>query len=185
MALLLLVLLLPRAFETIAVPPQIAPFVEKGTRPILLEKGDLDGDGISDCILVLEEKEAEYERRRILRILLGTAAGGFKAAKRSESAVRDDRCGGTLGDCLQGVIVTPRQFVIGEYGGSGWRWSREATFRYSRRDRTWQLVEVTEQSFHVGNPEKVEVTTHKPPRDFGKIDIEEYDAFDYLGKGPK
>ena len=58
-------------------------------------------------------------------------------------------------------------------------------FAYSRRDRTWQLVRVESRSFRTSYPDDVQVTVEEPPRDFGKIDIGDFDPEDYLGKGPR
>jgi hypothetical protein len=90
-----------------------------------------------------------------------------------------------MGDCLQTVSASKKTIVIDTYGGSAWRWGAKATLRYSRRDATWQLVRVDDLSFHASDPEHVEKHSYKPPRDFGKIDIEEFEFFDYRGKGEK
>lgn len=69
------------------------------------------------------------------------------------------------------------------YGGSGWRWSANYTFAWSRRDQSWQLVRVEKESFHASEPDEIETTVHTPPKDFGLIDVTEFNPEDYLGRG--
>jgi len=174
--------------ETIVLVPEVQPFVEPGTRPIEIVRADLNGDGLSDFILVLEKlptADESHMLERTLLIIVRQAGGTLKLARRSESAVRDDDCGGPFGDCFQGVTAKDRAFTITEYGGGSWRFDRKSTFRFSSRDQTWQLVRVEEWSFHVSNPSKVKRKVYVPPRNYGKIDISEYDPGDFLGKGPK
>jgi hypothetical protein len=175
--------------KTIVLASELQHFVETGTRPIEVERADLNGDGLSDYLLVLEklqgEDEDDPERERILLIIVRKPGGALEVAGRSDSAVRDDQCGGTFGDCFQGVSAKRRMFVISEFGGSGWRWNRKSTFKFSSRDQTWQLVRVEEESFGVSDPSNVKRNVYVPPRDFGKIDISEYDPLGFLGEGAR
>jgi hypothetical protein len=174
--------------QTVVLTPELQRFVEKGTRPIEIERADLNGDGRSDFILVIENlspADATEEIERTLLIIVRESRGTLRVAARSDSAVRDDLCGGTFGDCFQGVSAKTKAFTISEFGGSGSRWSRESTFRFSSRDQTWQLVRVEESEFHVRAPDKIKRKVYVPPRDFGKIDISEYYAMEFLGTGSK
>lgn len=71
------------------------------------------------------------------------------------------------------------------YGGGSWRWSTNFTFGWSRRDQSWQLVGVESTSFHASEPDKVDPKIETPPKDFGLIDLGEFDPEDYLGRGKK
>lgn len=88
-----------------------------------------------------------------------------------------------MGDPLMGVTAGPGSFTINNYGGSAWRWEANFTFNYSRIDKTWQLVRVEHESFHAMNPDKVKQSVERPPYDFGKIDIADFDADNYEGRG--
>ena len=78
------------------------------------------------------------------------------------------------------------RFTIGHYGGSTLRWTATYSFGYSRRDQTWQLVKVESASFRSTEPERsMRVRTYRPPRDFGKIDIADFDPDRFLGVGAK
>jgi hypothetical protein len=175
-------------WETILLPSQLQSFVEPGTRPIELELADLNGDGLPDFIVVLENLPTADEAHgleRVFLIIAGQPGGALRVVTRSDSAVRDDTCGGPLGDCFGGVDVKGSTFILSEGGGSNWRWNRVSTFKFSSRDKTWQLVRVVEQSWHLSNPSKIKRTVYVPPNDFGKIDISEYDPNDFLRKGSK
>jgi hypothetical protein len=177
-------LLLGLVLASIEVPAGLQRFVEKGATPIAVEKGDLNRDGRSDYILVVEHAGKEDAPRSLL-VIVGNADGSLKLARRSEKAVYCRECGGVFGDPFNGIEIRKDRFVVHHYGGSSWRWTNDATFAWSRRDRTWQLVRVETSSFHAGDPENEERKTHTSPRDFGKIDLAEFDPDDYLGKGPK
>jgi len=165
------------------VPAEVLPFVEKGTTVAAIESGDLNGDGRQDVVLVLEP--ADPEQPRPLLLLLRDAKGQLKLAKRSAKAVFCRTCGGVMGDPFQGVSVKKGRFTIEHYGGSGWRWSTNFTFAWSRRDQSWQLVRVENQSFHAGEPDKIQKTVEVPPRDYGLIDVTAFDPEHYLGVGRK
>ena len=161
----------------------VQPFVEKDTTVLAVEQGDLNRDGREDVVLVLEP--ADPEQPRPLLLLLRDADGTLKLAKRSAKAVSCRNCGGVMGDPFQGVHVEKGRFTVQHYGGSSWRWSANYTFGWSRRDQSWQLVRVEMTSFHASDPDSEETTVHTPPKDFGLIDVEEFDPENYLGRGKK
>ena len=165
------------------VPRDVAPFVEKNTTVLAVERGDLDRDGREDAVLVLDPEAADQPRS--LLILVRDAKGTLQLAKRSDKAVLCRDCGGIMGDPFQSVNVEKGRFTIEHYGGSSRRWSSSSTFAWSRRDQSWQLVRVESSSFHASDPEHEEKTVHTPPKDFGLIDLGEFDPADYVGKGKK
>ncbi|MDQ4122648.1 MAG: hypothetical protein M3209_14515 [Acidobacteriota bacterium] len=171
------------------IPPEVTPFVENETKAIALEKADLNGDGTQDFILVLEDlkNESEDEKgKRSLLVLTRGADDKLTLAKRNDKGVVYCRtCGGIFGDPFDGVIAGTKTFSVELYGGSAWRWKMSYKFNYSRIDRTWQLDRVIELSYHTSDPNKVKTRTHTPPRDFGKIDIADFDPQNYLKKAAK
>ena len=167
----------------LAVSLDVEPFVEKNTTALAIERGDLNRDGREDVVLVLEPQDPEQPRP--LLILVRAADGSLKLAKRSAKAVFCRNCGGMMGDPFQGVVVEKGRFTIQHYGGSAWRWSTNFTFGWSKRDQSWQLVRVESSSFHASDPKPEEKTVHIPPRDFGLIDVTEFDPEDYRGRGKK
>ena len=168
--------------ETVEVPVEVKPFVERGTKPIALESADLNGDGSKDYILVLERENPSKDEndlpknQRPLLILVRGADNKLTAAKRNESIVMCSQCGGMMGDPFMGVTVARNAFTVSHYGGSAWRWSVDYKFNYSRIDKTWQLVRIEEESFNANDPKKTQKRkVRTPPRHFGKIDIADFD----------
>lgn len=168
------------------IPDEVKPFIEEGMRLLTNESADLNGDGRSDYILVFETETEEKNdlerevRNRSLFILVREPNGNLQVAKRNDKIVFCSTCGGMMRDPFQGISVGPKTFTVHHYGGSGWRWSIAYTFRYSRLDRTWQLVEAEESDFHAGDPEEsLRTKIYSPPNDYGKIDIADFDTESY------
>lgn len=164
------------------VPVELRPFVEAGTDAIAIERADLNGDGREDVLLVLQARRLRadadgFERRlRPLLILTRSEDGTLRLRKRNDKLAMCPECGGMMGDPLQSVIAKPKSFRIEHYGGSGWRWSLNYQFNYSRRDDTWQLVRIERTSFHASEPEQADKNVVlAPPKDYGKIDIADFD----------
>ena len=87
-----------------------------------------------------------------------------------------------MGDPFQGVIAKTKSFSVSHYGGASERWSDEYTFNYSPRDKTWQLVRAEVSSFYAADPNKEKTKIYVPPRDYGKIDIADFDPQHYRKK---
>ena len=170
------------------VPADVLPFVEAGTKAIAVEKSDLNGDGREDFILVLEKEKPAKDAddfpvgQRPLLILLRGADGKLTMIKRNDRVVMCSQCGGVFGDPFEGVIAGHNTFSIEHYGGSSWRWKYSYKFNYSRIDKSWQLVRVEDISYHTSDPEKAKTKIYRPPKDFGKIDIANFDPEHYLKK---
>lgn len=172
------------------IPAEVKPFIERNTVAIAVHDIDLNGDGLADYLLVLEKKNAATDEtmsgQRPLLLLIRQPGGALKLVKRNDRIVLCPRCGGAFGDPLESLTVGPKTFSVNHYGGSAWRWNNSYKFNYSRRDNTWQLVRVEEGSFNANDPEKT--MKHKvftPPKDFGKIDIADFDPENYRGRGAK
>jgi hypothetical protein len=171
--------------EELQVPAEVRPFVEAGTKAIALEAADLNGDGRGDFVLVLERENPSLDKddfpvnQRPLLILLRGADGQLSAAKRNERLVMCSKCGGVFGDPFEGVEAGRNTFTVNFYGGSNWRWKYAYTFNYSRVDKTWQLVRAEEISYHTSDPDQMKTRVFTPPRDYGKIDLADFDPENY------
>ena len=180
-----------RALPANAIAAELRSFVLPGTRPIAIERGDLNGDGREDIVLVLERQKARpgdddiEQNQRPMLILVRQADGSLKLAGRNDAVAHCATCGGMMGDPFVGVEVGTRTFTVSNYGGSAWRWSVDYRFDYSRRDDTWQLVRVAESSFHASDPNKAKNKVSRPPKDFGKIDFADFDPEKFVGQGKR
>ena len=188
----LLALLVPvQTFADDDVPAEVQRLVPAGQTAIDYARGDVNRDGRPDYVVVLQrtpdpaEPEQYLDEPRTLLVLTRRSDGSLVVAGKGPKAVLCRDCGGVWGDPLNGVHIEPGRFTIEHYAGSNSRWTRNFTFAWSRRDQTWQLVEVETTSYHVSDADKVERTVHRPPKHFGKIDLADFDPDDYLGKGPK
>lgn len=172
-------------------PREVRPFVEKGTKPLTLATADLNGDGLNDFILILERQKLKSsdpdieDRQRPLLLLIRQPDGTVKETKRNDKIVYCSTCGGMMGDPFQEVRTGKKTFTVSLYGGSAWRWSVEYTFNYSRLDNTWQLVRVEERSFHASEPDDCKTVVSIPKKNFGKIDIADFDPEKWEGQGQK
>ena len=193
----ILILCLTPAFasaqnEEVEVPSDVRPFVEKGYIPIALEKGDLNGDGTKDCILVLSKPTHDsntYDEAgdalRPTLILVRDTAGKLSLAARNEQFVYCKNCGGMMGDPFQGVTIKGMTFSVTNAGGSSDRWDEEYTFGYSRRDKQWQLTRVEENSFSNFTPNKMKTVILTPPKSFGLITFTDFDPENFRHKGKR
>lgn len=169
--------------EAVAVPTNLKSFVLKGYDVLDLTKGDLNRDAYPDAIMVLykkgEEKTSdviEHPEKRPLLVLLGQADKSYKLAANSDNAVYCVDCGGQMGDPFTGITIKNGYFSVEHYGGSGWRWTRVITFKFSPSEQNWFLYKDGGDSFHASEPEKVktEVLTVK---NFGKVAFEKFDIY--------
>ena len=171
--------------EELQVPAEVRPFIEAGTKAIAVEAADLNGDGRGDFVLVLERENPSVDKddfpvnQRPLLILLRGVDGKLSAAKRNERLVMCSKCGGVFGDPFEGVEAGRNTFTVQHYGGSNWRWQYAYKFNYSRVDQTWQLVRAEEISYHTSDPDKMKTRAFTPPKDYGKIDLADFDPENY------
>jgi hypothetical protein len=157
-------------------PAELVPFVEKGTRLLDFASADLNGDNLSDYVFILEKPYSEEEvGQRPLKIAVRDADGKLHVVKVNDKIIECSECGGMMGDPLVGINARQNTFTIEHYGGSNWRWGSIYEFKYSRRDKTWQLTLIESLSHHVFDAEHAKIKKFRPPKDYGKIDIAEFD----------
>jgi len=167
-------------------PDELKPFILPETNVLKFASADLNNDNTSDYVLILQKNNDKSDGSRTLFIIIRDRENSLKVVKQNNRIVFCEGCGGVMGDPFQELDVKRGQFLVTHYGGSAWRWSNLYVFAYSKKDNTWQLVRAEEISFHASDPEKTEKRyIYKPPENFGKIDISEFDPLKYLGVGPK
>lgn len=163
-------------------PGEISPLLNEGDTLLYLSPEDLNGDGLSDYLLILEKSGgADLGNLRELVIVIRQKDHSLRIVKRNSKIVMCSKCGGGWGDPFSedNVVTDTKTFSVQNYGGGGIRWSQNYKFNYSRTDETWQLVEATVSTFNTNDLEDEE-TVYKPPKDFGKIDIADFDPETFL-----
>lgn len=162
------------------IPDELAAFVLPETRPLCAAGADLNGDGLRDYVLVLEKvSEREYDPgkeggERPLLVLVREPGGALRVAARNDRLVYCAACGGVFGDPFEGIEAGAESFTVYHYGGSGWRWRADYTFRYVRAAGAWRLAKVVEVSYHAAEPDKLQRWTFIAPDHFGDIDLADF-----------
>jgi len=164
-------------------PPDVKKYIPKGYAVLESSKGDLNRDAFPDLVLVLhkpDEKETseviEHPTKRPLLIFTGTSAQNFRLMARNDNAVYCVDCGGQMGDPFTGITIKNGYFSVEHYGGSGWRWTRIITFRYSPKEQNWFLYKDGGESYHASDPEKVSEKV-KTSKVFGKVPFSKFDIY--------
>jgi len=173
------------------IPNDLRPFIEPATKLIAYQTADLNGDGTSDYVFVLEKQPRKpddppiEQGQRLLKIATRLANGTLSVVKTNANIVFCSTCGGIMGDPFESLTAAAKTFSVRLSGGSNSRWAYMFKFNYSRRDNTWQLVLAEETSYQASDPKNVERKTFTPPKDFGKIDIADCDPEHYQGAGER
>jgi hypothetical protein len=165
------------------IPAELAKFIPDGYSILDTTRGDLNLDAYPDLIMVLKKDGEDstsdvidHPEPRPLLIFIGQSDGSLRLMGRNERAVYCVDCGGVFGDPFQGITIKKGYFSIEHYGGSGWRWTRIITFKYSKEDNYWFLHKDGGDSFHAAEPDKVE--THvRTVKDFGKVCFDDFDIY--------
>ncbi len=123
-----------------------APFAPDPSLIRMERRGDLDGDGDEDVLLVLAPEagaDARFDQRTLLVLLRG-ADGKLAHAVENPEAIPCERCGGMMGDPLQDIYIGNSGFTLRLEGGSRELWSQTFRFDYSRKDAMWVLASIEE-----------------------------------------
>ena len=182
-----MLMLLPALASQAANPPaDVQAVLPAGQTLLAWEAADLNRDGRPDAIMVSEAKAAsEDDGPRLLHVLLRQPDGKLKVVVRNQRAVMCRQCGGIFGDPFEGVQPQAGGFTLLHYGGSNWRWRADFRFAWSRRDQTWQLVAVDSLSYHTSDPDQQKQQHARPPRDFGLINLADFDYENWQGRGQR
>ena len=165
------------------VPANLKGFVLKGYDVLDITKGDLNRDAYPDAVMVLykkgEEKTSDvikHPEKRPLFVLIGMADKTYKLAAQSNNAVYCVDCGGQMGDPFTGITIKNGYFSVEHYGGSGWRWTRIVTFKYSPAEKNWFLFKDGGERFNAITHEEVK-TPVKTAKNFGKVPFNKFDIY--------
>ncbi len=158
------------ATPAVEVPGEVAPFVDAQRTAVELDKGDINGDGRADYLLVLESEKNERE----LVLLIRQSDGSLKLAGKNHTVIL---CGDYQGQGGGfGVSATRLGFKVSDKVGSGPVSSVvEFQFRYVKSRKTWLLktVEVDDFDLEHNPPEHI---TRKQGHD---VAFEDLDGSDF------
>lgn len=138
--------------------------------------GDLNGDGLTDYVLVLQSKTENSKNSsgvRPLLLLIGTEKNNFELVSRNDSVVLCKSCGGIYDDPFQKVTIHDGFLSVEHVIGSTWRWTRIISFKYDFAEKDFVLDKDEGVSYHVSNPNrKTGIINNKD--DFGKLKFTEF-----------
>lgn len=157
---------------------ELSRFVPAGATLRMSARGDLDGDGDEDALIAVESDGAGASNApRALYLLRRGADGALKLAVRSPQAILCRKCGGMMGDPLQGMRASRGNFTLRFEGGSRELWSSEYRFDYVPRRDAWQLDGIVFDGFDRADGSSV----HRPidPPDFGDVALADFDPMDF------
>ncbi|MEO7923498.1 MAG: hypothetical protein ABIR30_07460 [Chitinophagaceae bacterium] len=167
------------------VPAELKPFILKGYESLDFVKEDLNGDKLSDYLLILKVlgedtltyENANWEAARPFLLILRQPDGSLKQAVRNNELVGCKQCGGSMGDPYQGLTVKAGEFTADFYGGSSWRWTAGYTFRYDKIKKDWFLQAHTSSSFHAGDPDKTMEESIITRTEIGDISLQQFTPY--------
>ena len=161
-----------------ALDAALARYAPTGTVARASERGDLDGDGDEDALLVVERAGADAATSpRALLLLRRDAAGALQTAATGPDAILCRRCGGMMGDPLQGLRVGRGEFTLRFEGGSRELWSSEFRFEYVRDRDTWRLTGIAHGGFDRADGKSAE--RRLTAADFGDVPLASFDPQNY------
>lgn len=176
------------AFATENLPKVLEAFAPKVYQVELAQEKDINGDGDKEVVYIVRDSDENSETYGDRTFLIAKRnIDRYEVLAKSNKVILCVTCGGPSGDPLERIEFIKNGFVIRQHGGGWDRWITSYTFKYSKRDRTWQLIKAVD-GYYSSDESKSSAfrpvtKTYTPPHDFGKISIDEFDPDDYLGKG--
>lgn len=170
-------------------PPQDAPaaatgdaglsgFVPAGATLRMSARGDLDGDGDEDALIVVERAAAEASTApRALYVLRRGADGALQTAVNSPKAILCRTCGGMMGDPLHSIRAGRGEFTLRFEGGSRELWSSEYRFAYAPDRDGWRLTGIVFNG--LDRADGASAQRSRGPADFGDVPLADFDPADF------
>lgn len=132
----------PPRIPTVTNPSVPSP---KGFRNIKEAKGDLDGDGKENLLIVYEtDKQTDFGKERQIHIF-SKDDRKWKLQKKFTGPVLPSEHGGMMGDPFQDIKIKKGVIIIEQSGGSRDKWSYVHRFR--KQNDSWELIGATVDTF--------------------------------------
>jgi len=157
---------------------ELASFTPTDTTMRANARGDLDGDGDEDVLTVIE-RDADHAASspRGLLLLNRDAGGSLHEALNSPNAILCRKCGGMMGEPLQGIRIGHGDFTLRFEGGSRELWSSEYRFEYVRDRDLWLLTNILHNGFD--RTDGKAAIRQLTASDFGEVSLEYFNPEDY------
>jgi hypothetical protein len=157
---------------------ELSAFLPPGTRLGPTARGDIDGDGDQDAVIVLDAGDGAAHQPRTLLLLRRDAGGRLQRAIESPRAIACRRCGGMVDDPLQGIRIVPGALTLRFEGGSREWWSQEFRFTPAPEGDDWRLTGVTHHSFDRADGGKGMERTLSA-EEIGEVSLTSFDASEF------
>lgn len=163
--------------------------IPSGYSIINTSSGDLNGDGLTDHILVLERTEKAtttkdtkpIPQKRPLLLFLGQSDGSYTLEVRNDNMIGTVDSEGMFGDPFVGIVIHKEHFSIEHGVAGGQHWKNTIRFKYDHEKENWFLYEDHFVSYKFNESDDpdaealvVDVDKLKTERDFGVISIYDY-----------
>lgn len=154
-------------FPAAELPAEVQPFVPQGQQAKWLYCADVNGDGVSDYVLVTEAGN------RTFQILLRGSDGHLRSDARTDDAVQGLADDGWSGAPI--LLVRKNKFVIinNNLGNFGTGESHIFYFEYSPEIKTWILTRA-DKELQGGGQLEDDRPFHQTPKDFGRVTIGDF-----------
>jgi len=173
----------PNKVEVKHLAENIKDFVPENYMVLDTVSGDLNLDDYNDMIMVLKKNDEEKTsdvidnpEKRPLLILIGELNNKYKLAERNDNSVYCVDCGGMMGDPYMRTVIKKGYFSVEHYGGSGSRWSRITTYKYSKEKNNWFLHKDGGENFNVSDLDKIEKWI-RTTKDFGIVPFKDFNIY--------
>lgn len=158
----------------------ISHFIPTGAEVHLERRGDIDGDGDQDMLIVLQRTDASQQRfePRTLLILQRNAGGALEEVVENSKAIPCQVCGGKYGDPIQEIKIIKNGLSLAFWGGIREAWSKEFRFTFSEHSHGWLLSEVEGGATDALNGNYCK--DHLGPKNFGQVPLKEFDYAEFI-----
>jgi hypothetical protein len=148
--------------------------IDEGYTVTYSANGDINGDGSSDFILLLEGpcdsmKASEGSLCRTVALVTAGAGGGYTLRATNSNLVDCTDCGGAgVGDPFEDIVIRNGYFSIEQLYGACDKTKSVITFRYDKAQKDWVLHKKGRVDYNCNLPERQEASV-ETPKDFGLV----------------
>jgi hypothetical protein len=165
-----------------SVPKEIEQIIPAGMTLIDYQAADLNEDGKDDALIVVEKTNSKADASRELRmvmILLRKENDQLVVAEQNSKVYVCKKCLGSGYVNEQVLISSKGSFSVLNQGGSpGFRWTREYSFQYDPKVKTWNLSKVKTGIFDTNNNERYKTKELIYPQQIKKIKFSRFNTND-------